>query len=200
MKTPNEFIAENKNNQNIKVIEVVDGQLITNRLLKILKAKNGNLIADEANDILKIAVINRYENAQVAVAFIKNFGLKNGAIASSVAHDSHNIIAVGTTDELICEAVNLIIGEKGGLSAVHIGGEICCLPLPLAGIMSPLDGYEVAKKYSEIDLFSKKTLKSTLKSPFMSLSFMALLVIPCLKLSDKGLFDGDKFEFINLSD
>lgn len=124
--------------------------------------------------------------------------MKNGAIASSVAHDSHNIIAVGTSDLSICEAANLVIKEKGGLSAVEENGEKLVLPLPLAGIMSPLDGYIVAQKYSEIDLFSKKVLKSTLKSPFMSLSFMALLVIPSLKLSDKGLFDGEKFELTDL--
>jgi adenine deaminase len=190
-----DFYLKNENYNQIKVIEAIDGQLITNCILHQFKTENGNIVANEADDILKIAVVNRYENAPVAISFIKNFGIKNGAIASSVGHDSHNIIAVGTTDEAICEAVNRVIYEKGGLSAVEIGGNNMCLPLPLAGIMSNLDGYLVAEKYTEIDRFSKDILKSTLKSPFMSLSFMALLVIPSLKLSDKGLFDGDTFTF-----
>jgi adenine deaminase len=131
-----------------------------------------------------------------AIAFIKNFGLKSGAIASSVGHDSHNIIAVGVDDASICRAVNLLIQEKGGISAVNDTAELV-LPLPVGGIMSPNDGYEVAHAYTNIDKMAKD-MGSSLKSPFMTLSFMALLVIPDLKLSDKGLFDGQRFEFVDV--
>ncbi len=193
-----EFQLKSNNAESIKVIEVIDGQLITNSFLTNPIIANGYIEASEKDDILKIAVVNRYENKPVAIAFVKNFGIKSGAIASSVAHDSHNIISVGSSDALICEAVNKVINEKGGLSAVSENSQNLCLPLPLAGIMSNLDGYKVAEKYAEIDQFSKKILKSTLKSPFMSLSFMALLVIPKLKLSDKGLFDVEKFEFTSV--
>lgn len=176
----------------ISVIEALDGQLITNHLEIKGRIENGRWVSDPENDILKIVVVNRYTNAPVAKSFIKNIGLKSGALASSVAHDSHNIVAVGVDDESLCQAVNLVIREKGGVSAVGNGKEMI-LPLPVAGLMSTNDGYEVAKAYTAIDTFSKE-LGSTLGSPFMTLSFMALLVIPHLKLSDKGLFDGDSFE------
>ena len=171
------------------VIVCHDGQLVTSKLL---------LSASEltaANDVLKIVVVNRYQPAKVAVAFIKNIGLKQGAIASSVAHDSHNIVAVGVDDESICRAVNLVIEHQGGLSAVS-ATEQHVLPLPVAGLMSADDAWKVAEQYTQLDAFSKSTLGSTLRAPFMSVSFMALLVIPSLKLSDKGLFDGDTFTFI----
>jgi adenine deaminase len=129
-------------------------------------------------------------------SFIKNFGLKEGALASSVAHDSHNIVAVGVDDESICKAVNLVIEKEGGVSAVSNTKEMI-LGLPVAGLMSNEDGYKIAADYTAIDKMAKEELGSTLASPFMTLSFMALLVIPHLKLSDKGLFDGDKFEFVN---
>lgn len=175
-------------------IEALDGQLITNKISFKPRIDYGNLVSDAENDVLKMVVVNRYKDAAVAKAFIKNFGLKRGAIASSVAHDSHNIVAVGVDDESICRAVNLVIEEKGGVSCV--GNEDLILPLPVAGLMSAEDGYEVAKRYSEIDKAAKE-LGSTLSAPFMTLSFMALLVIPHLKLSDKGLFDGDAFSLIN---
>ena len=145
-------------------------------------------------DILKIVVVNRYTDAPVAKSFIKNFNLKRGAIASSVAHDSHNIVAVGADDESICRAVNLIIKSNRGISCVD-GQKETLLALPVAGLMSAEDGYEIAQKYSAIDKAAKE-LGSTLSAPFMTLSFMALLVIPHLKLSDLGLFDGDKFQLI----
>lgn len=148
-----------------------------------------------ANDILKIVVVNRYKNAPVAKAFIKNFGLKHGAIASSVAHDSHNIVAVGVDDESVMKAVNLVIKERGGVSAVYNNKEKV-LGLPVAGLMSNEDGYKVAAAYTAIDKMVKEELCSTLTAPFMTLSFMALLVIPHLKLSDMGLFDGDGFKFL----
>jgi adenine deaminase len=179
----------------IDVIEALDGQLITNKLSIHPKIINGEIVADIANDILKIVVVNRYKNAPVAKAFVKNFGLKQGAIASTVAHDSHNIIAVGVDDESICKAVNLVIKERGGVSAVSKLAELV-LGLPVAGLMSNEDGYKVASSYTAIDKMVKEALGSTLASPFMTLSFMALLVIPHLKLSDLGLFDGDNFKII----
>lgn len=179
----------------IPVIEALDGQLITNKVFFEPRVEKGKMISDTERDILKIAVVNRYSSAPVATAFIKNFGLKQGALASSVAHDSHNIVAVGTDDKSICRAVNLVIEKEGGISAVSDSKEMV-LGLPVAGLMSNKDGYKIAADYTAIDKMSKKELGSTLASPFMTLSFMALLVIPHLKLSDKGLFDGDKFEFI----
>ena len=179
----------------IPVIEALDGQLITNKLSFEPKISNGKIVSDVERDILKIVVVNRYNNAPVAKAFIKNFRLKKGAIASSVAHDSHNIVAVGEDDESICKAVNLIIEKQGGVSAVGNGKEMI-LALPVAGLMSNEDGYKVAEAYIAIDKMVKEELGSTLSAPFMTLSFMALLVIPHLKLSDKGLFDGDSFNFV----
>ncbi len=171
------------------VIEAQDGQLIT--LKHTRDSRNSGI--DVKNDILKLVVVNRYRDAPVAVAYVKNFGLKKGAIASSVAHDSHNIVAVGADDASICEAVNNIIRHKGGIS-LHGNGEDMILPLPVGGIMSDQDGYKVAEMYSKIDKVAK-ALGATLSSPYMTLSFMALLVIPHIKLSDKGLFDGDGFRF-----
>lgn len=179
----------------IPVIEALDGQLITNKLEEKGKIENGRWVSDTEKDILKIVVVNRYKEAPVAKAFIKNFGLKQGALASSVAHDSHNIVAVGVDDESICKAVNMIIEHRGGVSCVKDNFELI-VPLPVAGLMSNEDGYHVARQYSLIDQAAKEA-GSTLASPFMTLSFMALLVIPHLKLSDKGLFDGDKFTFVN---
>ncbi|HVG14185.1 MAG TPA: adenine deaminase [Chitinophagaceae bacterium] len=178
----------------LPLIEALDGQLITNKLSFSPTTKEGFIQTDIANDILKIVVVNRYQEAPVAKAFIKNFGLKKGALASSVAHDSHNIVAVGVDDESICKAVNMIIECKGGVSCV--GDEDVILPLPVAGLMSLNDGYDVAKQYTSIDKAAKR-LGSTLSAPFMTLSFMALLVIPHLKLSDKGLFDGDVFRIVD---
>lgn len=179
----------------IPVIESLDGQLITNKILYEPKIINGKIVSDVEDDILKIAVVNRYKDAPVAKAFINNFKLLKGAIASSVAHDSHNIVAVGVNDESICRAVNLIIEKKGGVSCATKEKEMV-LGLPVAGLMSNEDGYKIAEAYTAIDKFVKEELGSALSAPFMTLSFMALLVIPHLKLSDLGLFDGDKFQFV----
>ena len=179
---------------NIPVIEALDGQLITNKLMVTPKVMDGQVVSDPGEDILKIVVVNRYHPAVVAKGFIKNFGFKHGAIASSVAHDSHNIIAVGADDDSLVEAVNLVIRYKGGISCVGHNDPLI-LPLPVAGLMSDQDGYTVAQKYTEIDK-AAKDLGSQLSAPFMTLSFMALLVIPHLKLSDLGMFDGDVFQFI----
>lgn len=177
----------------VKVIEALDGQLITNSLQETLVVKNGAVQSSVEKDVLKLAVVNRYRSAPVALGFIKNFGFTQGAIASSVAHDSHNIIAVGVDDESLALAVNAVIEQKGGVSVVS-NGKTDVLPLPVAGLMSNLDGYQVAARYSELDA-AAKALGSQLGAPFMTLSFMALLVIPHLKLSDLGLFDGDTFSF-----
>lgn len=171
----------------INIIEAIDGQLITNKLTLKPKVKNGYIVSDVKRDILKIAVVNRYEDKLPAIGFIKNFGLKKGAIASSVVHDSHNIIAVGTTDKNICKAVNLIIENKGGIAVVSEDLEEI-LPLSIAGIISNKDYLSVAKKYTQLDKIVK-SFDCQLHAPFMTLSFMALLVIPKLKLSDQGLFD-----------
>ncbi len=181
----------------IFAIEALDGQLITNKKVVKPLIEKDYFVADTKNDILKIVVINRYENAPLSKGFITNFRLKKGAIASSVAHDSHNIIAVGVDDESLCRAVNLIIENKGGISCVDAKDSSVekIVPLPVAGLMSNEDGYEVAKAYTAIDQ-AAKSLGSKLSAPFMTLSFMALLVIPHVKLSDKGLFDGDNFSFI----
>jgi len=178
----------------LAVIEALDGQLITNKLLLEPKVVDGKIVSDVERDILKIVVVNRYNNAPVAKGFIKNVGLKQGALASSVAHDSHNIVAVGVDDESICNAVNMVIEHRGGVSCLNEDVEMI-VPLPVAGLMSNEDGYKVAEQYSLIDKASKEA-GSTLAAPFMTLSFMALLVIPHLKLSDKGLFDADHFRII----
>jgi adenine deaminase len=182
------------NETEIPVIEALDGQLITNRLSFAPGIIDGKIVSDTERDILKIVVVNRYRDAPVAKAFIKNFGLKYGAMASSVAHDSHNIVAVGVDDESICRAINAVTDHKGGVSFYSEDMEMI-VPLPVAGLMSNEDGYHIAEQYSLIDKVVKQA-GSTLASPFMTLSFMALLVIPHLKLSDLGLFDGDKFAFI----
>lgn len=182
--------------QKIRVIEALEGQLVTNELVSEATIIDGNLVSNTKTDVLKMAVVNRYQNQKPAIAFIKNFGLKEGAIASSVGHDSHNIIAVGVSDESICKAVNLIIHHKGGVCAVSNSDEKI-LSLPVAGIMSDRDGETVGVHYAELDKMAKQ-LGSTLHAPYMTLSFMALLVIPSLKLSDKGLFDGNAFKFTSL--
>ena len=173
------------------VIGALDGQLITSKLSVEIKPDNGFWHADPARDILKIVVVNRYHDAPVARAFIKNFGLTYGALASSVAHDSHNIVAVGTNDEALADAVNAVIEQKGGISLSGQGMRMV-LNLPVAGLMSSEDGYRVAETYTAMDQMAKQ-LGSGLRAPLMTLSFMALLVIPHLKLSDRGLFDGDRF-------
>ncbi len=194
-KSTEDFTIAYKGENEIAVIEALDGQLITNKIFTAPKIVDDKIVSDTVNDILKIVVVNRYSNAPVAKAFIKNFGLKHGAIASSVAHDSHNIVAVGVNDDNLLKAVNLVIATQGGVSAVSNTKEMV-LALPVAGLMSNDDGYKVAIAYTAIDKMVKEELGSTLSAPFMTLSFMALLVIPHLKLSDLGLFDGDRFAFI----
>lgn len=192
-KTPEDFILPAVGKK-IHVILPEDGQLITRSIVLPAKIENHSDVPDLQRDILKLTVVNRYEDAKPSVGFIQNFGLRRGALASCIAHDSHNIIAVGCSDEDICAAVNLLIEHKGGICVVE-GDKFKVLPLPVAGIMSNEDGYAVAQKYEELDKRAKQ-LGSRLYAPFMTLSFMALLVIPELKLSDKGLFDGKQFAFV----
>lgn len=180
----------------IRVIEALDGELVTNEIEANSLIKDGNLVSNTKTDVLKMTVVNRYKNTKPSIAFIKNFGIKEGAIASSVGHDSHNIIAVGVSDEAICKAVNLLIKNKGGVCAVNANEEKI-VPLPVAGIMSDQPAVEIGKSYAELDKMAKQ-MGSELRAPYMSLSFMALLVIPSLKLSDKGLFNGDSFQFTSL--
>ena len=180
----------------IKVIQCRDGQLITQCFVAQPKVENEGIVSDIERDILKIVVVNRYQPTKPAVAFIKGFGLKRGALASSVAHDSHNIVAVGVTDKDILHAVNLLIEHTGGVTA-YCSTEMIAVPLPVAGLMSNEDGYEVALAYQNAIALAKR-LGSTLYAPFMTLSFMALLVIPELKISDQGLFDVTKFAITSI--
>ena len=182
-------------NKQIRVIKVIDKEIVTESFLALPFIKHSLIIPNLEKDLLKLTVVNRYFDAVPAVAFIHGFNFKSGAIASCVGHDSHNIIAVGTDDEQLAQAVNLIIDNKGGIAAVQDGNSMV-LPLPIAGIMTNADGRETAKAYAKVDEFVKKEMGCPLTAPFMTLSFMALLVIPELKLSDKGLFDGGKFEFV----
>ena len=196
-KKPEDFSVPHKNRP-VHIIDVIDRQLITRKSSDTLESLNGYLACNLEKDILKIAVVNRYEDREPAIGFVRNFGLKHGAISGSIAHDSHNIIAVGTTDEEISSAVNLIIANKGGICAVCKTKNIReILPLPIAGLMSDEDFETVADRYTRLDTLAKE-MGSKLRAPFMTLSFMALLVIPEIKLSDRGLFDGTRFEFMEL--
>lgn len=195
LKQPSDFKIKSEG-EKIRIIETLDGQLITHEIHANTLNISGYAESNADEDILKIAVVNRYNDAPVAVAFIKNFGLKNGAIASCVAHDCHNIVVVGTNDNDICKAVNTIIKAKGGISLATETEEMV-LELPIAGIMTDLPAEQVAESYIKLDRRAKE-LGSKLRAPYMSLSFMALLVIPELKLSDKGLFNGKSFEFTDV--
>ncbi|HNR19118.1 MAG TPA: adenine deaminase [Bacteroidia bacterium] len=180
----------------IKIIEALDGQLITNCITDTFAPVNGFLESNTDKDYLKILVVNRYQNQKPVVGFIKNMGLKTGAIAGTVAHDSHNIIATGVDDDSIVRAINLLIKNKGGLSAVNSSTEKV-IALPIAGLMSDKSCIEIGTAYKEIDMLVKE-MGSKLRSPFMTLSFMALLVIPNFKIGDKGLFDVKSFGFTSL--
>jgi len=180
----------------LKVIKVDDGQLFTHAIKCNPNIENNNVVSDIENDVLKLVVYNRYQPSTPAVGFIHNIGLKRGAMASTVSHDSHNIVAVGTSDEEIASAINHIIDSKGGILACN-GEQTCLLSLPVGGLMSDEEGINIAKKYEGVDAFAKE-LGSTLRAPFMTVAFMSLVVIPELKLSDKGLFDVRTFSFTNL--
>jgi adenine deaminase len=181
----------------VQAIRALDRQLITERELVPATTRDGLAVADPARDLLKLTVVNRYRDAAPALAFIRGFGLARGALASSVAHDSHNVVAVGATDDDLARAVNGVIESRGGLAVADGDGGVEMIPLPVAGLMSGEDGFEVARRYMALEE-AARGLGSPLSSPFMTLSFMALLVIPALKLSDLGLFDGERFEFTGL--
>ncbi len=181
----------------LNVIGAINGQIVTDKRSAVARVENGEILSDPEHDVLKIAVVNRYSQAPPAVAFINGFGLKGGGLASSVAHDSHNVVAVGASDDDLCRAINLVMESRGGLSVVA-GDTEEVLPLPVAGLMSDKDAQAVGETYAQLDKLTKDVLGTPLTSPYMTLSFMALLVIPSLKLSDLGLFDGEKFEFRDL--
>lgn len=195
-KAPADFTVPAKG-EDLHVIQAIDGEIVTGSFTAPAKRENGVVISDVERDLLKIAVVNRYTDARPMVGFIQGFHIRGGALASCVAHDSHNIVAVGVDDQSLSRAVNLIVENKGGISAVK-GAEYKSLSLPVAGIMSDRDGYALADDYSDIDLFVRDRLGCSLAAPFMTLSFMALLVIPDLKMSDQGLFDGKAFQFTEL--
>ena len=194
---PDQIAVEAKPGK-LQVIEALDGQLITNRLEVEPCVANGKIVSDVANDVLKLVVVNRYRSEPPAIAFIKNFGIARGALASSVAHDSHNVIAVGVSDEDLAAAINAVMDAEGGLSAVCAADDVSLVQaLPVAGLMATGTCEEVGAAYQELDA-AVKSWGSPLRAPYMTLSFMGLLVIPELKLSDLGLFDGGKFEFTEL--
>ncbi len=195
--TPNNLRLERRPGR-LRVIDAVDGQLVTGSLTVEPRVEGGCVVSDPESDVLKMVVVNRYHAAPPAIAFVKNFGLTRGAMASSVAHDSHNVIAVGASDADLAAAINLVMDAGGGLSAACTeegGAEV--LPLPIAGLMSTGSCDEVAEAYGMLDAMVKRW-GSPLRAPYMTLSFMALLVIPALKLSDQGLFDGEAFRFVDL--
>jgi adenine deaminase len=195
-KQPSDFACDAEGDR-VRVIEAEAGQLVTGETVVPTRVENGQAVSDPLRDVLKLAVVNRYADAEPAIGFIRGFGLERGAIASSVAHDSHNIIVVGTSDEALAQVVNHIIDHQGGIGAVD-GNASLTLPLPIAGLISDQPYDEVAERYIRLNEFVQQRLGSSMDAPFMTLSFMALLVIPQLKLSDQGLFDGAAFQFVDL--
>ncbi|HAH56893.1 MAG TPA: adenine deaminase [Bacteroidales bacterium] len=204
-KTPNNFNARHitttdlkikAEGEKIRIQRAIEGQLITEAEEAKANIVDGFVESDVNNDVLKMLVMNRYRPSNPALSFVSGFGLKHGAIASTVAHDSHNIIAVGADDESLVMAVNALVESKGGICVVN-NDDVSILPLPVAGIMSDGDGYMVAEQYQQLN---KKALElgTSFRAPFMTLSFMALLVIPAIKLSDRGLFDGNNFSLVGL--
>jgi len=196
--TENDIKIYNKENKKVKVINCFDGDLLTKQSLENLPLNaQGEILLDTQNDIIKIVVYNRYKKSKPVVGFIKNFGLQHGAVASSIAHDSHNVIACGVTDNDIVIAINKIVENKGGI-AVYNGEKTFDLQLEIAGLMTNSPIEKVASEYELLNHIVKNELGSDLYAPFMTLSFMALLVIPEIKIGDKALFDGNKFELTNL--
>ena len=193
--TAKELLLEDKNCA-IKVIEAMDGSLLTSSFTSKLESADGYLKADSTKDILHISVLNRYQESKPVNGFINGFGLKNCAIASTVAHDSHNIIAIGTNPEILADSINELIDCKGGIVFVN-GHNRYIIPLEFAGLMTNMDGQKVAHLYEAINT-AVSASGCKLKAPFMTMSFMALLVIPELKIGDKGLFDINSFDFVDI--
>ncbi len=196
-KSPEEFnVCFDGDECEVNVIECIDGNLLTKKTTATLITKNGIVQPDIFDDILKIAVVERYGSNNVSNGFIKGFGLKKGAIASSISHDSHNIVVIGYSSERMAEAVNKVIDNRGGIAVVSEDFEDS-LALPIAGLMSNEDGFDIAKKLLRLQKMAF-ALGCKLTAPFMTMAFMSLLVIPSIKMSDKGLFDGDNFEFMDV--
>jgi len=195
-RTPAEFAVPADRARTVRVIEVAPGQIVTGEGRARLDPAAGVLQPSPGQDLLKLAVVNRYRPAPVAVGFVRGFGLRQGALATSIAHDSHNVLAVGASDEDLCTAINLVISTRGGLAAVGPDRQEL-LPLPVAGLMSTAPCADVATAYARLDQ-AAKALGSALPAPFMTLSFLALLVIPSLKLGDRGLFSATEFRFVEL--
>lgn len=197
LRVPSDFqLTAKKETGIIRLIQVRDGEIVTDAAEARVHIQDGYLLPWTSGDVLKIVVLNRYaESAPVAAGFVRGFGLHRGALASSVAHDSHNIVAVGTDDSAICAAVNAIIESRGGVAATDGAGQTRVLPLPIAGLMSDQDGYALARDYAALDAWTKSDLGCRLRAPFMTLSFLALPVIPSLKMTDLGLFDVETFGF-----
>ena len=189
-------LAVRAETERLRVIEAIDGQLITRARVENASIQDGLAVADPKSDLLKLVVLNRYEVAPPSVAFVRGFGFQHGAIASSVAHDSHNVVAVGASDEDLCAAINAVVTARGGLS-LCAGSQHQLLPLSVAGLMSTGSCEDVSATYLQLERHAKQ-LGCSLRDPFMTLSFLALLVIPALKLSDKGLFDVERFDFVSL--
>ncbi len=192
---PDELVV-NVDEGNIRSIKVFDKELFTSSEIVVPKVKDGKVICDIDNDLVKIVVVNRYENIKPVVGFVKGFGINRGSIAGSIAHDSHNIIGIGVDDNDIALAINAVIEMRGGL-VVSSSDEMLKMPLEIGGLMTSRNGSQVAKEYSELNQLAK-TLGCSLTAPFMSLSFLSLLVIPELKIGDKGLFDVNSFSFTSL--
>jgi adenine deaminase len=197
LKKPEDFDIKTKkdNNVNVKIIEAFNGELITNSIIDTLKIENNIIQSDTKKDILKISVVERYGHNIVSNGFIKGFGIKKGAVATSISHDSHNIITIGTNSIDMAKAVNELIQNQGGLT-VSYNNTKKSLKLPIAGLMSDESIEIVSTNFENMKNLVRK-LGSKLDDPFMTLSFMALLVIPDLKLSDKGLFSLNEFGFVN---
>ena len=183
----------------LRVIQVYDGEIVTGKAEALVPAIGGHYLPDPLQDLLYIAVLNRYTpHAKPALGLVRGFGLKQGALASSVAHDSHNIVAVGCSAEALAAVLNAVIAAKGGIAASDDNGQVRSLPLPIAGLMSQSDGWQLAEDYSRLDAWTKSELGCVLRAPFMSLSFLALPVIPSLKMTDRGLFDVERFDFVEV--
>ena len=197
LKSPEDFdIHFDGDECEVNVIECVSGDLITKKGTAKLNVKEGIVQPSIMEDVLKISVVERYGSNHVSNAFIRGFGLKKGAIASSISHDSHNIVCVGYSAERMAEAVNKVIENKGGIAVVSEDFEDS-LSLPIAGLMSNEDGFDIAKKLLTLQKMAS-ALGCKLEAPFMTMAFMSLLVIPSIKISDMGLFDGDNFEFMDV--
>jgi adenine deaminase len=182
----------------VRVIGLIPDQVITKHLVEELPTREGEVLADSSRDILKMAVIERHlATGNVGLGFVKGLGLQKGAIASTVAHDHHNIVVAGADDESMFSAVQAIAATRGGMAAAYDDTVLAQLPLPIAGLMSDQPIETVRRQMDEV-LAAARQLGSSLHNPFMALSFLALPVIPSLKLTDRGLVDVEQFQLVSL--